>query len=258
MPFDLDDAHRFVEAIDLSGIPRPPIAQGAGAAASTIFDGVRQQAQVVGSGLLSFATGVTSEMRQAISDSALLAQLHANKQTAPGADPRAWFDAYLDVLANVGWVMQGLAWNDYSTKGVAAEVDEHIIEVLQAALGPGAAALAIVDAAIKALKGMQPDTSWLQIFSRESEHAQMARFQIGLVQPGEADDLRIDLLACLIKANKTLTQVLFFKFRKASASFEANSAAASLNKVSVAALQPAIQSKVLAYQAHYVSSVIDI
>ena len=48
---------------------------------------------------------------------------------------------------------------------------------------------------------MTPGTSWLTIFSREAQHAKVARFQIGLVEKGEADDVFVSMLACLIEAS---------------------------------------------------------
>jgi hypothetical protein len=213
---------------------------------------------VVGSGLFSFAKGVTPDLRDAISNSALLAQLVANKRTSAEQAPTDWYAAYLDVLQNIGWVLQDQGWVDHTAGGSAAEVHEKAIEVLEVALGPSAAAVDLIRSAVDVFRAMSPGTSWITIFNRESQHARIARFQIGLVETGEAADVFVSLLACLIEGRTSLTQVLVFKFRDARASFKANSAKASINGDSLLELLPAIRTKVRAYQSDYVSSIRDI
>jgi hypothetical protein len=162
------------------------------------------------------------------------------------------------VLQNIGWVMQARAWNDYTTEGTGAEVHQKVIEVLTVALGPSAAATAIVKSAIDALAAMQPGSSWITIFSREVQHATISRFQVGLVETGENDDVFVSLLACLIKAQKSITQVLFFKYRHEQASFAASSSKVSINRAALTDLQPDIRKKVRAYQRDYLSSIADL
>ena len=258
MPVQSGQAEEFVRSIDLSGTPRGLLGQDAASEVGEVFQTAKAQAQVVGSGLYSFAKGVTPEMREAISNSALLAQLVANKRVSAEDEPTEWYTAYLDVLQNIGWTIQDHAWNDYTAEGAAVDVHEKIIEVLQVALGPAPAALSIVKSAIDVLKAMRPDTPWLTIFSREAQHARIARFQVGLVEQGEDADLYLSLLACLIEAHATLTQVLVFKFRNEHATFKGNTAKVSVDRNNLAQLLPAIRSKVRAYQSDYVSSIQDV
>jgi hypothetical protein len=258
MAFDTSQATEFVKSIDLSGTPRGILQQDAAAEAGEIFDKAKSQAQVVGAGVFSFAQGVTAEVREAISDSALLAQLVANKRVSAAQEPLNWFTAYSDVLQNVGWTLQEGSWVDYTAKGTAVEVHEKILEVMTVALGPSPAALAIIAATINALKGMKSDSPWITIFSRESQKAKIARFQIGLVEKEESSDVFVSLLACLIAANHNITQVLFFKFKDDKATFRANSAKVSINRPALTELGPSIRNKIRAYQADYLSTVLDV
>jgi hypothetical protein len=258
MAFNNDRARGFINSVDLTGVPRGIISQDAATEAGEIFDKAKNQAQVVGSGLFSFAQGVDTTVREAISDSALLAQLVANKQASAETAPLKWFKAYSEVLQNVGWTIQEGTWTDHPATGNAVEVHEKILEVVAIALGPAPAALAIITSTVNALKGMKPDSSWFTIFSRESQKAKIARFQIGLVEKQEAGDVFVSLLACLIEAQNTITQVLFFKFRDAKARFRANGAKISINRASLTDLGPAIRTKVRAYQTDYLSTILDV
>jgi hypothetical protein len=258
MEFDTQRAKSFIKGVDLSGTRRGILAQDAATEAGEVFDKAKVQAQVVGSGVFSFAQGVTPEVREAISDSALLAQLVANRKVSAEKSPLEWFKVYADTLQTIGWTLQESGWQDYSATGTGVEVHEKIVEIMTAVLGPSTAALAIIAATVNALKGMNPKSSWITIFSREAQKAKIARFQIGLVEKGEASDVFVSLLACLIEAKDAITQVLVFKFRQAEASFRANSQKVSINRHSIVELGPTVRSKIRAYQADYLSTVLDV
>jgi hypothetical protein len=258
MSFHLDKAKEFVKSIDLSGTPRSLISQAAAVEAGAVFEQAKTQAQVVGSGVFSFAQGVDAAVREAISDSALLAQLVANKRADFENKPHDWFKAYADVLQNVGWTAQESGWTKYPASGTAVEVNEKIIEVMTAILAPAAGAVTIITATVNALKAMKPDSSWFTIFSRESQKAKIARFQIGLVEKETAGEVFVSLVACLVEAESTITQLLFFKFTNSSAVFSANSLKVSINRVALSDLVPAIRGKIKAYQVDYVSSITDL
>lgn len=98
--FDIDKARIFVAR----ALPDAPVF-GAVAVPDLGFDKAKEQAVVVGSAVLSFDVGVEADFREAVSDSALLAQMIADKSHDAAADPIAWFDAYFDVLGNIGWAI---------------------------------------------------------------------------------------------------------------------------------------------------------
>jgi hypothetical protein len=62
----------------------------------------------------------------------------------------------------------------------------------------------------------------------------------------------------VIEAENNITQVLFFKFKNARASFKADSTKVSINRAALTDLGPAIRNKIRAYQTDYLSSIQDI
>ena len=250
----------YLRSLELPPIPSIAIHQGVADETTAVFDAAKNQAQVVGGSLFSFVQGVTPEVRTAISNSALLAQLVANKKYSAEANPLDWYRVYNEVLHNVGWVIQTGEWNKYEGKGTIAEVHQQLIEVLGAAITGGPAA-ALIKSAIDALTKIQKDQangSWLRIFSRETQKARISRFQVGLAEPGADADVFITLLCCVINASKTVTEVLVFKFKAENADFTANLGKVSVNKDSIEAIGPAIRQKVLDYQTAYLSSIKDL
>jgi hypothetical protein len=252
----------FVERIDLSGTRRPVVQMSANDPKGQVFEESRDQARLVGSSVFSFVKGVTPEVREAISNSALLAQLVANKHASSATAQMDWYDKYLEVLANIGWVVQSSGWQEYTDDGVDADVHQKALEILAIALGPSAAAATIVKSAIDAITAMQSDSGWIKLFKRESERASITRFQIGIVEDDKDrsrdDGVMVRLLACRIEANKTFTQVLLVKYRSEGASFKANVTEVSINKSSLRELRGDIQKKVRAYQQSYLSSILDL
>jgi hypothetical protein len=79
-------------------------------------------------------------------------------------------------------------------------------------LGPSPAALPLINATMNALRAMSTNGPWFTLFSRESQKATISRFQVGLVEKDPQVEVFVSLLACLIRAQNTITQILLFKF----------------------------------------------
>jgi hypothetical protein len=258
MAFDLSRSRNYVKSVDVGFARRAAVTEDAATQAGEIYDKAKSQAQVVGSAVFSFAQGVTEDVREAISDSALLAQLVANKKVPGDGSPLEWFKSYAEVLQNIGWTLQDSAWTDYTASGKAIEVHEKILEVLTVALAPAPAALAIATATIHALTAVNTDSSWMTIFSREAQKAKLARFQIGLVDKDPNGDVFVSLIAYILESENVITQVLLFRFKNASATFKANGAKVSINRAALSDLGPIIRGKVRAFQKDYLSGILDI
>jgi hypothetical protein len=115
----------------------------------------------------------------------------------------------------------------------------------------------LINATMNALKAMSTNGPWITLFSSESQKATISRSQIGLVERDPQAEVFVSLLACLIQAQNTITQVLLFKFRDSHATFKDNAGKVSINRAAPNDLGPAIQAKVRAYQVDNVSSIAD-
>lgn len=93
------------------------------------------------------------------------------------------------------------------------DVHRAIIPVVTAALAPGVAATSIVLAVLSGLGDMDENAPWITMFDRSSTHAHGAKFQVGHVDADEAGNPQMTLVCFAIDAKRTITQVLFFKFK---------------------------------------------
>ena len=203
-----EKARSFVAAL-----PLPAVRPTRGAAAPEVpisFDQLKDQAMVVASDVIAFTKGVTEQRRADMVNASLLAQLAAKEQTK-NRDPddvKAWFEAYKTVLSHLGLAIQESSYNEFHETGQSVETHEAVLAVASTLLGAAPAALEVIKVTLNALKG---DGPWITLFERESKAAKAAKFQITLAQQGENDEFLVTLMAFSLRAQATLTQVLFVK-----------------------------------------------
>jgi hypothetical protein len=199
--------------LDSLALPSRRDAGFEGVPPSTVFDQAKNQALVAGSDIVSIVKGVTPERREYLANSAVLAQLVANQKVKDPTKIYEWYDAYFDVLTNIGWAVQDRGFVTYTETRDNLEAHEAIIQIATVLLGPGTTALLLVKTTLDALKAMNKDSPWITIFSREAEKAHAARFQVMLADQTEHGQLLVSLMAFGLEASRAITQVLFFKFQ---------------------------------------------
>jgi hypothetical protein len=261
----VESARNFVARAEIPQprrrVRRAPTGRAGAAAGDAIdlkLDATKDQAAIVGSTVISFVTGVTTERRDAIINSGLLAQLIA-KHKIP--DPRLiqeWYDAYFDALSNVGWVIQEKSFQKYRETGANFQTHEAILAVATTFLGAAPAALALVVSTLEALHKMDKDSPWITIFDRESQRAETAHFQISLAQQSPTGEFFVELMAFGLEARSTVTQVLFFKAKASEVDLTHYSGRVTINTAVLDGVGPAIRAKLAALATDYVKGLPDL
>jgi hypothetical protein len=212
-----------------------------------------QEAVAVGSQLVEFAAGVPTDVRDAIADSVLLAQLAANKAAGQAQDVIRWYDMYVEVLQNIGWQLRDVEFRTHQVSDTNASLHKEIIPVLTALLGPHAAAASIVLSVLNGLQAMDKDSPWITVFDRASQQAHGAKLQVSYVQQGASGDPEISLLAFGIRAEQTITQVLFFKFRAQNAELKQASGKMGVSITRLNSAKDLIAQRVTPFVTDYVA-----
>ena len=250
---DILKAEQFVASLKL---PDAPVFMGAKDvtqdSTSEFLDKAKDQAAIVGSDVISFVKGITEDKRRAILDSSLLAQLVAKKRVGDPAQVYDWYDAYFDVLSNIGWVIQDRGFAEYAESSQGFAAHEAILQIATGLLGPGTTTLAVVKATLDGLKSLKEDSPWITLFNRESQHANTARFQVSLAHEDENKDFFVSLMAFGLEANAKVTQVLFFKFRSNNAQLRHLSGKVTINSEVLTSVQPRIAGKIAAFQDEFI------
>lgn len=248
----LSTAREFVDAIELPAV----YDLGFESVDDTTvnFDEVKNQATVVASEVISFVKGVSVERRQDITNCALLAQLAADHKVADRNQVFEWYEAYFDVLSHLGWTIQDQGFTAYEEEADGLEAHEAIIKVATVLLGPAPTALSVVTSTLEAMKSMEADNPWITIFDRESRTAQTARFQIALAQEEENGQFLVTIMAFGLKAESTLTQVLFFKIRSDKAKFKHSSSRVTINQIVLDGIREKVRVKLIGRTSGYIDS----
>jgi hypothetical protein len=258
MPTSLESIKQFVESAQTiepfrtrGGADANPGLTSDTLAAS--LDAAKNQATVVASDVIAFVNGISAEGREAIINSSLLAQLVTKKKVTDPDDVEGWYRTYFETITNLGWVIQEKLSAEYKQTAMNFETHKAVLAVAATFLGAGATALTLVTSAINALHSMNEQTPWITIFDRESQHAKTARFQITLVEPGPKEQFLVSMLAFGMKADKTITQVLFFSAKMDQVRLRHDSCKLTIAPTILTPALPALRAKLSAHLANNIA-----
>lgn len=245
------DARSYVRQAQL---PPVPAAAAQPRGEETPLESGKKQAAVVGSDVVAFVEGVTAEHREAIANSALLAQLVATTKVPDRKQVYDWYKEYFKVLENIGWTTQEVGFAEYTEKANGLEAHEAILQVAATLLGAAPTALALVTTTINALKEVNEGSSWLTIFSRNAEHAETAHFQVTLVDREPAGPFLVKVMAFGLKAKTVVTRVLFFTIRKDEANLKHYAGTVTINAGVLDELRGDLEAKLKGHAKSYIAA----
>jgi hypothetical protein len=213
------------------------------------------QSLVVGSGLVVAAEKVPVQVREDLINCSLFAQLAATGTVGGSGEVSRWYDAYFGALTTLGWAQSETQFEDYEFSSKNAEAHQAVLKVLTVLLGPQAAALVVLKAAVEALGSMQENSPWITLFERNSKAGRSARFQVATAQLGAEGLLQTALVGFELKTKSTLTQVLFFKFSSSSTSLKYAAGKATIYEAALKDQREAIAARLAAYRSAYVGQI---
>lgn len=237
------------------GLQLPEIAAPRAPAEPLQFQQGADEAFVVGSQINAFTQSVGNEIRADVTNCTLLAQLAANKKVGSTNAIYDWYNAYFEVLFNVGWTLTENNFNIYQTSNIDMEVHEALLAVAEVFLGAAPAALAIVKSVIGALAKMDESSPWITLFNHQSQKINNAAFQIAVADQNANGEVAISLMAFAIESEKTATQVLFFKFGEGSAILRKCAGKVTMNEQVLRSVRADIAAKVITFTSDFVRNI---
>ena len=176
--------------------------------------------------LVSFVSGVSEQSQADVLNSTLLAQLAANKKYDREQEAREWYKFYINVLENIGWVLQGFTFTKYQGAGGSLTCEKAVIDILSAvATGDQQA---VVAATIDALKNLSSRDNRVVLFERESHNLHQGNFQISSAQES-GGVVSMATAAMELNSNEKITKVLFFSWETATTDLYYGSQMINLN-----------------------------
>lgn len=199
-----------------------------------------KDAFVAAGSVAGFDNTVDKTNRQDVLDSELLAQLAANKVANRNKEALKWYDKYREVLENIGWVIQAFQFDGKRMDKSSFSMDDVVIKVLQSVvMGNG---LAIVEAALGALKGTGEGSREVNIFETSSASPNSGNFQ---VFPCYATDMgvAISFTGYEMRTTDDVRHFLFWTFKSSTTSIQAAAETCVLNEAIYAKVRAAVQTK---------------
>jgi hypothetical protein len=255
MAQSVPQARSYVQQLAIPDAP-PALRGEKSAPLDLAFDSAKDQATVVGSDIVAFIKGITAEQRADLVNATMLAQLAAKKKVSDPQDLAGvleWYSHYFDVLSNIGFVIQEKGFAEYEEKAETFEAHEAILDVAKVALAGAPGALAVVIKTLESLKKMSDDSPWITLFHRESRSAKTARFQVTLAETDETGGLLVRLMAFGVEAEATITQVLFFRFKKNHAKLRHHAGKVTINPTVLAGVRDEVAAKIAAHTKSFVA-----
>jgi hypothetical protein len=204
------DPLSYVASLEL---PAPHVVEGLMAEAPAIGPtgeaAASSPAHVNNRAFISFADSIGPDARRDVIDSMLLAELVADQVSPRQADVEAWYGQFVEVLRQIGWPASQLNRVGYQARGDTVTVDQVALEVLGAALTGDQ--LAVVAAALTALKDLSKDDRPVVLFDRQTHDAHAGNFQVALAEETSGTP-RLSLGAFDFHTEDTVEQILWFDF----------------------------------------------
>ncbi len=252
---DPAEARDYLTKVEVFGVPEGLESADALTLEKPAYESDTSQAVAVGSQIAEFADNVPRAIRPQIANSFLLAQLAANRTTANGGSSKEWYDRYVEVLANVGWLVESEALSVRDVSGSSLRVHREIIPVVAAALAPGGAGAAMIMAILNGLAAMDENNPWITLFDRESQRATANQFQLSYAEAPQAAAPRISLACFELNASRSVTQVLFFKFSQTDATLRHFASQLSMNAAVFESVRAIVEQRVAEYARNYVTAI---
>ncbi|MDY0388635.1 MAG: hypothetical protein RBT65_16230, partial [Methanolobus sp.] len=141
---------------------------------ATFNDGDKAEGAVVGDSIHSFVKGMPKQMKWDVLDSILLAQLHANHEYSRFNQPIDWYKCYVEVLDNIGWVIQDFNFDELKSSGDLDTTKDVILNVSRAICSPDE-----ISFASSVLDALKTDNDAFAIWNQNSNSNNKGNFKLG-------------------------------------------------------------------------------
>ena len=246
----------FIEGVKLPAMPRRGRERALEDTPPVELKTTEAQSLVVGSGLIVAAENVPAQTREDLVNCTLFAQLAASGAVGDPRRVSEWYDAYFKALLALGWSQSDTQFEEYEFGSKNAEAHKAIAKVLGVLLGPGAAALVVVQTTLEALQSMNENSPWITLFDRQSKSGKSARFQVATAQLDPGGLLQTALVAFELEVKSTLTQVLFVKYSSSATRLKFAAGKATIFEAALEDQREVIAARLAAYRSAYVGQVV--
>ena len=237
---------RDLEAVFGRSVPRPV---GVGTPNMELPDDLTAAVDV--GSLLSFVSGVGQQDRDDVLYSVQLAQRGASGTYDRFTQTRSWYQQYIEILENLGWIGEQFAFAHYDQSEGELRMDQAALSALTALATQNQ--LAVLTEAVNALKALAEDDGTIRLFDFHTSASASGNFQIGAVQLSDNDALSLAVGAFYFRSTDTRRRFLFFKWGAEQVNFWSAAQKMTFNRHFYAQHREAVLRKLGASAATFIS-----
>ncbi len=160
--------------------------------------------------LMSFVDGVDEQEKSDVLYSVQFAQRGASGEYDRFTQTRSWYQKYVEILENLGWSSEQLAFTNYDQADGEFRMDQAALAIITAIATQNQ--LAVLRESISALAKLAEDDGTIRLFEFHSSMEGSGNFQLGAVQKSANGALAMALGAFYFRSVDERKRFLFFKF----------------------------------------------
>ena len=202
--------------------------------------------------LVSFISEVSGQNRSDVLNSTLLAQMAANKKFPLESDMLQWYDAFIRVLSNIGWTVEGAGISTFESSKDVFEIEQAIIDILTTAFG--GSFMPVVLKTLESIKNLGNSDHKIVAFEKNTHTMSKGCFQIALATE-KNDSVSMQLGTFLLTSQNKIKKILFVKTKKDKTTLQYTSRRGTLNTEAYAMVRDAVRQKLGANISAYVAEI---
>lgn len=210
----------------------------------------KQEAAINVGSLIGFVAGLDADEKDDVQYSVQLAQRAASGQFDRFTQIQAWYGVYMEVLENLGWTSQSLAFTSVENKSGSFMMDKAALQLL--AVVASGNQLAILHAGVEALKEVANNDGTIELFDFHASEQSSGNFQLGAVQREKNGTLSMALGAYYFHAADQRKKFLFFKWGANKINFWAAVQKLTLNRSLYSTVRDEVKAKLADAPAYVV------
>ncbi|MFJ4194068.1 hypothetical protein [Pseudomonas sp. NPDC089534] len=181
---------------------------------------VPDRASVVGDAILAFVSGMSEQNRADVLNTYLFASLAANKKYPLESQGKEWYQTFLTVMQDAGWIILKKYYDSTSASGKSFKMDQLALTILGSALAaaavPGPTSALLLKVATDAMASLQANDKPLQVFDRNIQDKGTGGFAVGSCLETEGKEVILTLGAVRFINRVNQTKVLFVNWDSSS------------------------------------------
>ena len=177
----------------------------------------QMNAAVAGASVVAYTSQMAPQQKIDVLNSTLLAQFAANADFNKFREPRNWYERYIDVLQNLGWITESTALSEIATNTKNLRIDVAALKAIRKV--PSEAGLGVLRGALEVLSSLEAEENAVTLLDSKATLENQAVFQMAIGEIDEDQSVSLAFGGYRLTGDKRRRRSLFFRWERESVRF---------------------------------------